>query len=131
MKKIIIASALLLLTSCSLLNMATYNANEHLIVNTIRTVAELSEDTCNDRFKMTPVAEKLYFLSTELYNFNSLVPYNEEAINMSKTLVDVTKGFHQRYQSEDNISIEYCKIKLKTIHDASKAIEYVIVRKPK
>lgn len=130
MKKIVAIGLMVMLTGCSILNMARYNPNEHMIVNNIRTIAELSEDACNDHFKMIPIAEKLYFTSVELYNYNSLVPYNDEAINMSKSLVEVTKGLNDRYHAENVVGAEYCKIKLKTIHDSSKAIEYVIVRKP-
>jgi hypothetical protein len=121
----------LVLTGCSILNMAKYNENEHMLVNRIRTVAEISVDECSNKTNMTNVSRSLYNDSVELYNFNSVTPYNDESINMSKSLVDVTKGLKDRYSSDDTVSAEYCKIKLRTIHDSAKAIQYSIVRKPR
>lgn len=121
----------LALTGCSILNMAKYNDSEHLLVNKIRTVAELSQDECGSKEKMASKSQEIYSLTVEAYNYESLTPYNEESINMTKSLVNVSKGLVDRYKSGDDVSEEYCKIKLKTIHDSAKAIQYSVVRKPK
>lgn len=131
MRKIILLCAVYLLAGCSILNMARYNPNEHILINNIRTIAEVSEEKCTDKTKMVLLSSDLHFKALELYNFNSLVPENNESIAMSKSLLDISKGLSERYQKEAEVSAEYCKIKLKTIHDSAKAIEYVIVRKPK
>ena len=129
MYRLIVIAALM--SGCSILNMAKYNENEHLLVNKIRTSAEVSLDECDNRVNMVNISRSLYVDSLELYNFNSVTPYNDESINMSKSLLDVTKGLKERYASSDSVSAEYCKIKMRTISDSAKAIQYSIVRKPR
>ena len=119
----------ILLSGCSILNMAKYNDTEHMLVNKIRTTAELAD--CENEYNMITTSYKLYEESVEFYNYNSVTPHNEETVNMSKSLLDISKGLKDRYQSGEKVNAEYCKIKLKTIHDSAKAIQYSIVRKPK
>lgn len=128
MRNFIIALAVLL-SGCSVLNMAKYNDTEHMLVNKIRTTAELA--SCDNALNMIIQSNELYTQSVEFYNYVSLTPHNDETINMSKSLVDITKGLKDRYQGGEDVSVEYCKIKYKTIHDSAKAIQYSIVRKPR
>jgi hypothetical protein len=119
----------LLLTGCSILNMARYNDTEHMLVNKIRTTAELAD--CEQKDSMIVISSELYIQSVEFYNYDSVTPYNDETVNMAKSLVEITKGLKSRYASGEPVSEEYCKIKLRTIHDSAKAIQYSVVRKPK
>ena len=128
MRNLIIVLAILL-NGCSVLDMAKYNDTEHMLVNKIRTTAELA--SCDNALNMIIQSNELYSQSVEFYNYVSLTPHNDETINMSKSLVDITKGLKDRYQNGEDVSVEYCKIKYKTIHDSAKAIQYSIVRKPR
>lgn len=128
MRKLLIVFALMI-SGCSVLNMAKYNDTEHMLVNKIRTTAELAE--CENEYDMIVTSYNLYAQSIEFYNYNSVTPHNDETINMSKSLLEISKGLKDRYQSGEKVNAEYCKIKLKTISDSAKAIQYSIVRKPK
>ena len=50
---------------------------------------------------------------------------------MNQSLVNITKGLKDKYNMEGDVNEEYCKIKMMSIKDASKAIQHVTVRKPK
>lgn len=131
MRKFVLILSLFLLSGCSILNMPRYNFNEHLLVNKIRTYAEVNAEECKDSVAMASVSKELYFMSVELLNYNNLLSYNEETIKMNQSLVNITKGLKEKYNMEGDVNEEYCKIKMMSIKDASKTIQYVTVRKPK
>lgn len=129
--KIILLPILFVLSACSIMNMSKYNNNEHLLVNKIRTQAEINKSYCNDSIFMLPIAKEIYFSSVELRNFNNLLDYNKESINMSNELVNMSKGLFEKYSRDGDVSESFCVSKLNNIEEASKKIQHVIVRKPK
>lgn len=124
-----------LLTGCSVINaftMSKYDTGEHTIINSIRSLAEVSKETCTSVPQMKSLSKELYVESVKLKNYTSSLKENKEAATMAASLLDITKGLYDKYQKEEeSVSELYCTLKLTTIENSSKAIQYSLARKPR
>ena len=131
MKRLIVISALLL-SGCTVVQaylMAKYDANEHLMINDIRTTAELAN--CSNNTEMKIAAQRLYGTSVSLKNYSSSIPDNEPVAAMAEGLLEIVQGMRDKYQSSNVVNPTYCKLKIESIVAASTEAQRVIARKPK
>jgi hypothetical protein len=133
MKRLIVVLALTL-NGCALIdyyNMARWDNNEYLIVNQIRTEAQLGVEHCDNKKEVLTSVNAIYNKSVELKNYSSNISHNEEATKMSAELLAITKGLKDRYASGDEISQKYCEIKFGTIDTSTGTIQKSLGAKPK
>ena len=76
MKKILLISALFVLSGCSLW-MANFDTNEYALVNKVRTIAQTGD--CAKR-------DELYLTTLELKNFSQYIPRNQASIDLNEKL---------------------------------------------
>ena len=135
MKKII--AALLLsttLTGCAVWDayfMAKYDNIEYALINKIRTLSELSTDTCKDTIISKDNFNAMYFVAVELNNFSQHVPRNKDTHKISQNLVELTKQGKEMYAKSSNVSETFCKIKLQQINRSAELAQKVIGAKPR
>lgn len=139
MKKILLVLSLLALTGCSTIQllpginsyfMAKFDNNEYMLVNTVRTQANLGAAKCGTP-EIVPVVDNIYYKSIELKNYSQSIPRNEETIIMSSELSEIIKGLNERYHSKDPVSLNYCTTKFGIIEKNAVTIQNVIGAKPR
>ena len=133
MKKILIISILLLLSGCSILEayrMARFDNNEYMLINTIRTQANLGASKCGTP-EIVGVVDNIWFKTVELRNYSESIPNNNETVKMSQELANIVKGLSVRYHSGEETSLNYCVIKFGTIEKNAVIIQNVVGAKPR
>lgn len=140
MKKLFIALlALMVLNGCAAISavpvvrsyfMATFDNNEYMLINTVRTQANLGAAKCGTP-EVIPVVDNIYFKTIELRNYSQSIPHNEETIKMSSELSEIVKGLSERYHGKDPVSLTYCTTKFGIIEKNAVTIQNVVGAKPR
>jgi hypothetical protein len=139
MKKIILALSFLTLTGCASVQslpvinayfMAKFDNNEYMLINTVRTQANLGASKCGTP-EIVPVVENIYFKTIELKNYSQSIPKNEETIKMSSELSEIVKGLNEKYHSKEPVSLNYCTTKFGIIEKNAVTIQNVVGAKPR
>lgn len=133
MKKLLLITLFATLSGCALIdayNMAGFDANEYQLASQIRSIAEVSVKDCGDGVVMRPNVSNLLYVATEFKNYTSSIPHNEEAFNMSKSLLAEVQGMSERYETT-NPSVAYCTTKMNIIERSAKTIQFVLGVKPR
>jgi len=107
------------LSSCSLINMATYDPSEYALINDLRTEAQTLDCSKESRFRLN-------LTTIRLRNFVEYQPDNDQTI---KLVNDLAKLVNELYISE-NPSNGYCKAKLHLIERNAETIQKVVGSKP-
>jgi hypothetical protein len=133
MKRLILISLFLLTTSCSIIDayrMARFDNNEYMLINTVRTQANLGAAKCGTP-EVVEVVDNIWFKTIELRNYAESIPNNQETIKMSQELAEIVKGLSVRYHGEQEVSLNYCTIKFSNIEKNSVIIQNVVGAKPR
>ena len=139
MKKLFIALSMITLTGCATVQslpvinayfMAKFDNNEYMLVNTVRTQANLGASKCGTP-EIVPVVDNIYFKTIELRNYSQSIPHNEETIKMSSELAEIVKGLSERYHGKEPVSLNYCTVKFSSIEKNAVTIQNVIGAKPR
>ena len=80
MKKYILA-LFLMLSGCTMIDayfMAHFDSNEYLLIDDIRSVAEISPKLCENKTKMDEVVNVMFLTATKLKNYSRDIPSNEK-----------------------------------------------------
>jgi hypothetical protein len=111
MKKILLMT-MMLLSGCSILNVATFDGNQYGLVNSIRT--ESSQNICTKE-----AIESLYQESLTFKNYSQYLPHNDLNYKMASDLFTLVDELHQKV----TINETYCKLKLNTIEKSAERIQ--------
>jgi len=133
MKRLILISLILLLSSCSIIDayrMARFDNNEYMLINTVRTQANLGAAKCGTP-EVVEVVDNIWFKTIELRNYAESIPNNQETIKMSQELAEIVKGLSVRYHREQEVSLNYCTIKFSNIEKNAVTIQNVVGAKPR
>ena len=133
MKKLIIALAVLSLNGCALYDayfMAKYDNNEYMLINRIRTQANLGAAKCG-KPEVVAEVDGIWRTTVELKNYSQSIPHNEEATKMSAELAGIVKGLSDRYKDTEPVSMMYCTTKFASIERNAVTIQNVIGKKPR
>jgi hypothetical protein len=132
MKKLVIVFAVLMLNGCALFDayfMAGYDNQEYVLINKIRTKAQLSQRECVDRDKTISNILVLIDLSAEFKNFTQHIPRNPEAYKMATQMTVLVDQSAKAYN--DSPSQFFCKAKLQQIERNAETIQTVLGSKPR
>lgn len=133
MKKLILALAILSLNGCALYDayfMAKYDNNEYMLINRIRTQANLGAAKCG-KPEVVAEVDGIWRTTVELKNYSQSIPHNEEATKMSSELAEIVKGLSDRYKGTEPVSMMYCTTKFASIERNAVTIQNVIGKKPR
>ena len=110
--------------------MAKFDVNEYQYITRIRTQAELGVERCG-----TPdVLDNVKYIRTtahEFQNYVEKIPHNENALELARTLNQITEDLYKRYQDPKQPSAVYCKAKLSAIARSSENVQQVLGAKPR
>lgn len=136
MKKLAIALSIVLLTGCSTLQtafdsyfMARYDNQEYVLINKIRTTAELAQEDCDNFPKAKTEFLNLSKLNKEFKNFTQHVPRNPEAYKMAVQMEELINQGAKAYT--DKSSVFFCKAKFQQIERNAEKIQKVLGNKPR
>jgi hypothetical protein len=132
MKKIAIVLFALSLSGCALFDayfMAKYDNQEYVLINKIRTTAQLAQEKCTTPELVKIEYIKLKELNTEFSNFTQYIPRNPEANKMAKQLGELIAQSNQSYTSTS--SPIFCKMKLQQVEKSAEKIQTVLGNKPR
>lgn len=133
MKKLVLIALLASLNGCVLLEayqMAHFDNNEYMLINGIRTQANLGAAKCGS-VEVVGAVDSIYFSSVELKNYSASIPHNEATIKMTDELVVITKELSDSYYGTEEVSAAYCKLKFGTIEKNAITMQKVIGSKPR
>jgi hypothetical protein len=133
MKKLLIILAVYSLSGCALLDayfMAKFDNNEYMLINKIRTEANLGAAKCGKPEVVSEV-DSIWRTTVEFRNYTQSIPHNEEATKMGNELAEIVKGLSDRYHGTDPVSIMYCTTKFSSIERNAVNIQNVIGKKPR
>jgi len=135
MKKIIVSLFLVTtLSGCAVWDayfMAKYDNIEYALTNKMRTISQLSVETCKDQNVSKDTFENLYFIAIELHNYSQYTPRNVDAFKITGNLVELTKQGREMYYKNNNVSETFCKLKLQQINRSAELAQKVIGNKPR
>lgn len=129
--KLFLLALVMLLSGCSSIFMSNYDNYEHSLYNEIRTVSELGKTECSNKEEIKKIVKTLYFKASLLKNYAGALDNNEKSFKISEDLKTIISELHKRYSNVDEVSSNYCELKLTSIEKAAAAAQYNIVRKPK
>lgn len=133
MKKILLISLFLMLSGCVLIDayrMARFDNIEYMLINTVRTQANLGAAKCGTPEVVT-VVDNIWFKTVELRNYSESIPNNKEAVKMTQELSEIVKGLSVRYHGTESVSLTYCTTKFSNIEKNATIIQNVIGAKPR
>ena len=133
MKKLLVILAVWGLSGCALLdawNMARFDNNEYMLINRVRTQANLGAAKCG-KPEVVEEVDSIWRTTVELKNYTQSIPNNQEATKMSAELAEIVKGLSDRYKGTEPVSMMYCTTKFSSIERNAVTIQNVIGKKPR
>lgn len=130
MKKLITLLSIVLLSSCSIYNMARFDNNEYYLINSVTTNALLGKEQCG-LLTVQKYVRTVWHKSNEFHYYSSSIPNNEETITMSGELIKITKGLFDKYEQDPYVNVAYCNAKFDIIIKNSTRIQNVVGGKPR
>jgi hypothetical protein len=133
MKKLLVILAVCSLSGCALLdawNMAHFDNNEYMLINKIRTEANLGAAKCG-KPEVVAEVDGIWRTTVEFRNYTQSIPNNEIATKMGTELAEIVKGLSDRYKSTEPVSMFYCTSKFSSIERNAVNIQNVIGNKPR
>jgi hypothetical protein len=110
--------------------MARFDNNEYMLINKIRTEANLGASKCG-KPEVVAVVDNIYNTAIEFRNYSQAIPHNEEATKMGNELAEIVKGLSDRYHGTEPVSMMYCTTKFSGIERNAVNIQNVIGKKPR
>lgn len=138
MRKVIsLLAVVIALSGCSFIQtayesyrMAKFDNNEYMLINTIRTQANLGARKCGTPEVVVEV-DAIWAKTVELRNYSESIPRNKEAVIMTQELAAVVKGLSDRYHGTEPVSMSYCTLKFGNIEKSATIIQNVLGDKPR
>jgi hypothetical protein len=133
MKKLLVVLAIWSLSGCALIDaymMARFDNNEYMLINRVRTQANLGAAKCG-KPEVVEEVDSIWRTTVELKNYTQSIPRNEEATKMSAELAEIVKGLSDRYKGTESVSMMYCTTKFSSIERNAVTIQNVIGKKPR
>lgn len=122
---------LILLTGCSNLIPASYDANEYMLVNQIRSQAELFQSQCTDSDQSRLNYQNLYTTGTQFKNYTQHLKRNSATHQMSVDLLTLISDGAEVYTTQATVSDLFCELNLEQIELSAENIQKSTGTKPK
>jgi hypothetical protein len=109
--------------------MAGFDNQEYVLINKIRTTAQLAQGQCDHPPSVKGKYVELRELGIEFTNYTQYIPRNPEANKLAKQMGELIQQGGQAYGS--NTSTVFCKMKLQQIERNAEKIQQVLGSKPR
>ena len=133
MKRLLLISLVALLPGCALYDaffMAKFDNNEYMLINKIRTEANIGASKCG-KPEVVDEVNKIWRTAVEFKNYTQSIPHNEEATRLGNELANIVKGVSDRYKTGEPVSMVYCTTKFASIERNAAIVQNVIGKKPR
>jgi hypothetical protein len=133
MKKLLLISAVFLLTGCSTLvdsYLMKFDSNEYQTISNIRTTAQLAKEKC-DSPDVAADSTALYALTVSFVNYTQFLPHDDKVKHAAVELNKMSAGLRDQYAKGNKVSPTFCKIKFENIENSAKIIQQAVGAKPR
>ena len=134
MKKLLLSLLVISsLSGCALYDayfMAKFDNNEYMLINKVRTEANLGAAKCG-KPEMQSIVDSIYATTVEFKNYSQSIPRNEDATRLGTELANIVKGVSDRYKTGEPVSMLYCTTKMGSIERNATTVQNVIGKKPR
>jgi hypothetical protein len=137
MKKLLIASVILLLSGCATFDtlvdsfLMKYDSSEYQQIADIRTTAGLAKNSCDNFDASKQQADVISKKTIGFKNHTQYLPHNDKVIKSAVDLDKMAQGLKDQYAKSDKVSAAFCKIKFETIEKSAETIQKVVGDKPR
>lgn len=128
-KTIATISIVLLLSGCTVLDslrLAKFDTNEYGSVVDLRSYAQVVIPFCDEKVFDYDLVMQLHMLSTSMFNYAQFLPNNDDTIEMVKALHEIVQQFKAKYDTQEYVSNNYCRLKLQQIERSARRIQEAI-----
>lgn len=129
-KKLAIVTLTLSLSGCALFDayfMAGYDNQEYVLINKIRTQAQIVGKRCDNPQSIKPEVQQMVNTAIEFKNFTQYIPRNPEAYKMAGQMVELT----EQIKFDEKTSPVFCKMKIQQVERNAEKIQQVLGSKPR
>lgn len=129
-KKLAIVTLTLSLSGCALFDayfMAGYDNQEYVLINKIRTQAQIAAKRCDNPQSVKPEVQQMVNTAIEFKNFTQHIPRNPEAYKMAGQMVELT----EQIKFDEKTSPVFCKMKIQQVERNAEKIQQVLGSKPR
>lgn len=119
----------ILLAGCGLLP-SRFDSQEHAMIVNVHVISQ-DDAVCNSRDSAYLAAQTMYQDARWAWNYGRDLVNNEKMVAMMANLMTITKELDDRYKKGDAVSVTYCRLKFKNIHQATDTILKVSARRPR
>lgn len=123
--------SLILISGCSGIIPASYDANEYLLVNQIRTQAQLYQAQCADVDQSRLNYQQLHASALEFSNYTQHLKRNAATHQMSLNLLSLISDASDLYRTQNSVSDLFCEINLEQVASSAENIQKSTGTKPK
>ena len=128
-KTIATISIVLLLSGCTVLDslrLAKFDTNEYSSVVDLRSYAQVVIPFCDEEYFDYDLVMQLHMLSTSMFNYAQFLPNNDDTVEMVKALHEIVQQFKAKYDTQEYVSNNYCRLKLQQIERSARRIQETI-----
>tara|TARA_Y100001938_G_scaffold142076_1_gene212770 strand:- start:325 stop:732 length:408 start_codon:yes stop_codon:yes gene_type:complete len=128
-KTIAIISVSFLLSSCAVLDtlkLSKFDQNEYRSVVDLRSFAQTVVPYCDEEFFDYDYVLQLNYFSLNMFNYVQFLPNNDDTIEMVRALHELVQQFKAKYDTEEFVSHNYCRLKLQQIERSARKIQKAI-----
>ena len=128
-KTIAIISVSFLLSSCAVLDtlkLSKFDQNEYRSVVDLRSFAQTVVPYCDEEFFDYDYVLQLNYFSLNMFNYVQFLPNNDDTIEMVRALHQLVQQFKAKYDTEEFVSHNYCRLKLQQIERSARRIQEAI-----
>ena len=128
-KTIAIISVSFLLSSCAVLDtlkLSKFDQNEYRSVVDLRSFAQTVVPYCDEEFFDYDYVLQLNYFSLNMFNYVQFLPNNDDTIEMVRALYELVQQFKAKYDTEEFVSHNYCRLKLQQIERSARKIQKAI-----
>jgi hypothetical protein len=121
----------LTLTGCSGIIPASFDNNEYMLVNQIRTQAVMYQKQCADSNQSRDNYQSLYNSAVEFSNYTQYLKRNSATHQMSLNLLTLISNGADLYNTQTTVSVVFCELNLEQVSSAAENIQKSTGTKPK
>jgi len=134
MRKLLLISAVLMLSSCTVIDaylMTHYDPNEYNNITVIRADAGQFKNKCDDAVASRANAERIAYETNAFKLYSENIPKNDDNYKAATSLNEIAQGLVERYNKGDPVSPVFCKLKFGAIENSAGLMQHVIGKRPR
>jgi len=134
MKKLLLVTCFLALSGCTVIDaylMTKYDPVEYNRITAIRAHATQYANDCDDVNSSKIHADAIAAETQEFEMYSEHVPHNADNITSSQALNEIAQGLRKQYETNNRVSVMFCKLKFTGIANSANLIQTTLGKKPR